>query len=68
MPQARNEDRSIDGGQLKRWIQKMQTNIKHSIVNIAMDPVLAQVDHLSIYALYLRTWGILSFFKVSYFP
>lgn len=42
--QARTEDRSMDRGQLKRWMQKMQTRIMHSNVNIAMDPVLAQID------------------------
>lgn len=49
-------------------MQKIQTSIMHSKVNIAMDPVLAQIDPTSICALYLRTRAYLAPFKVSYFP
>lgn len=68
MPQARNEERSMDGGQFKRWIQKMQTSIRRSTMNTAMDPMLAQPDCPSICALYLRTWGILDSLQSELLP
>lgn len=67
MPQARNEERNIEGGQFKRWIQKMQTSIRHSM-NTAMDPRLAQLDWPSVCALYLRTWGTLGSLQSELLP